>query len=868
MAAERAYDVLLALFPRAFRDRFGLQLRESFRDAHRDAAARGLVARAAFWIHIVVDALGSAIGERLARPSPPRAGGSLMKGWLPDVGHALRVAAHRPALSLVIVATLALGIGANTAIFSLLDTVLLRPVPYRDVDRLVRVVPVFPAHFFDWRPRARSFTAVAWSTDAVYNLTGGGPPEMLTGYRFSANMLDVLGVQPALGRGFRPEEDTPGAAHVAILSHKLWHRRFGGDPAVLGRALTLNGEPYTVVGIMPPGFAHPPSTEIWTPIALSPAAAANSQVLLRLVGRLEPDVTRDAAQQELGSLYADLARRFPGSSGRAPGVQPFDSAGDAKPLVAILFAGVVFVLLIACANVANLLLADAVGRRRELAIRRALGATRARVARQMLTESMILALVGGAIGALITFWTRDTLVALFPTTIANLNLPRVERIDFGPRVLLFALLVSVGCGVLFGLLPAWNVGRAPVQDTLKEGDRGGSAPRRTLAALVIAQVALSVVLLSGAVLMVQSFVRLQQQRLGFDADGVLSARLMLPRYRYTTRASAVGFTRALIEQLHALPGVESVGVTNYLPLSGWWGNEVFRIEGRPAPARDEEPNADLRLATEDYFRTMGIPLVAGRTFAAYDSADAPRVVVVNETLAKRYWPGENPVGRRILIDGGSEPVPHEVVGVLGDVKSFGLDEETHAELFHPYAQAPSALLGVVLRVGVDPAALAGPLRHAVWSIDPDQPVTYVMPMTDLAAESLAFRRNGMLLSGGFGLMALALAAMGIYGVLNYSVSRRTREIGVRMALGATRREVIALVMREGFAMIVIGLALGLGAALAVMRSMASVLYGVRPGDPLSYAIAVGVLVIVAVLATWLPARRATVVDPLTALRAE
>ncbi len=791
-----------------------------------------------------------------------------MRGLLQDVRHSLRVAGHRPVLSLVIVATLALGVGANTAIFSLVNTVLLRPVPYHDVERLVRVVPVFPAHFFDWRPRARSFVDLGWSTDAVYNLTGDGPPEMLTGYRFSANMLGVLGVEPALGRGFRPEEDSPGAPHVAILSHKLWQRRFGGDPGILGRALTLNGARYTVIGIMPPSFAHPPSTEIWTPIALSPATAASSQMLLRLVGRLKPGVSRESAQQELGVLYSDLARRFTDTSGRAPNIAPFDSAGDAKPLLAILFAAVGFVLLIACANVANLLLADATGRRRELAIRRALGATRARVAQQILTESVMLALVGGAIGTLITLWTRDTLVALFPPTIANLNLPRVEHIDLGPRVLLFAVVVSGVCGLLFGLLPAWNVGRTHVQDTLKQGDRGGSAPRRIHATLVVAEVALSIVLLSGAVLMVQSFVRVQQQRLGFEADGVLSARLMLPRYRYPDAAGAVAFTRAVTEKLKTVPGVERVGVTNYLPLSGWWGNEVFQIEGRPAPAPDAQPNADLRLATEDYFRTMGIPLMAGRMFTAHDDAAAPPVVIVNETCAKRYWPGENPVGHRIVIERGSAPVPHEIIGVIGDVKSFGLDEETHAELFHPYWQAPSALLGIVLRAGVDPGSLAGAVRETVWSIDRDQPVTYVMPMSDLAAESLAFRRTGMMLCAGFGVLALALAAMGVSGVLSYSVSRRTREIGVRMALGATRGEVAALVMREGLVMIAIGTALGLAAALVLMRTMASVLYGVGPGDPLSYVVAIATLLVVAVLATWLPARRATAVDPLIALRTE
>jgi len=376
------------------------------------------------------------------------------------------------------------------------------------------------------------------------------------------------------------------------------------------------------------------------------------------------------------------------------------------------------------------------------------------------------------------------------------------------------------------------------------------------------------VLLSGAALMVQSFARLQQQRLGIDPDHVLSARLVLPRVRYADERRVIAFTRSLLDHLTAVPGVESAGVTNYLPLSGWWGSEAFRIEGRPEPTADAQPTADYRVATEDYFESMRIPLIAGRTFTARDDASAPPVVVINETLAARYWAGENPLGRRIIIERGSARVPHEIVGVIGDVKSFGLEEETHAELFHPYPQAPSTILGVVVRTRVEPASLAPAVRSAVWSVDPDQPITYLMPMSDLAAESLAFRRSGMILAEGFGMLALALAAIGVYGVLSYAVGRRTREIGVRMALGAKRGNVAVFVMREGLVMAAVGTALGLPAAFALMRAMASVLYGVGPGDPLSYLFAVTTLIVVTLVATWIPARRATNVDPLIALRSE
>ena len=891
-AAERAYRQLLRLFPSAFRTRFESDLLDLFRDERRAAAERGLASLALFWIRIVGELVPTAAGEWLAsvfgrarratpRPVVPRTKGSVMAAFVQDLRYAARMFARRPAMSLIVIITLALGIGANTAIFSLVNTVLLRRLPYTEPQQLVMVweraasrgendMPVRPANFFDWKSRAQSFEDVAWSRDGMFNITGDGEPESVFGYRFSANMLDVMGMQPMIGRAFHADEDRPGAPKVVLLSHKLWQRRYGGDTSILGRAITLNGDAYTVIGVMPAAFTHPAGMELWTPIALPPALAARRDVgVLRLVGRLKPGVTREAAQAEVASLYRDLEREHSGTNtGLSARIVQLGDSGDAGPLLAILFAGVGFVLLIACANVANLLLADASARRRELAVRAALGASRWRVVRQMLTESVLLALVGGALGALSTWWTSDALMALFPRNISNLDLPFVERIDVDARVFLFALVVSVATGLLFGLLPAWNVTRAGLQGALKDGGRSGSASRRTHATLVVAEVALSLVLLAGALLMVQSFIRLQQGRLGFEPERVLSARLMLPQYRYGDNERIAAFTESLVERLKVVPGVEAVGITNYLPLSGWWGIQEFAVDGQPDPPPGSEPNADFRIASEDYFRSMGMRLLAGRTFTSRDDASAPPVVIVNETLARQYWPGQDPVGRRMLVRDGDARLAWEIVGVVADVKSFGLEEETHAEMFRPVRQAPSPLLGITLLGRVDPASLASPLRSAVWSIDRDQPVTHVMPMAELAAESLTFRRVGMTLAASFGLVALVLAAVGIYGVLSYSVSRRTREIGVRVALGASRRDILRLVVGEGMGMTLVGVVLGLAGAVAVSRLIAGVLFGVKAGDPATYIAVAGILAIVALAASYLPARRAMRVHPVEALRME
>jgi predicted permease len=880
---ELWYRRLLGLYPRAFRERFTADLVDLFRDTHRDAARRGPLALAAFWLRAVTDIVTSAAAERLrSQPGPPaEPRRRLMAGLVQDVRYSLRMMARRPALSLVIILTLALGIGANGAIFSLVDTVLLQAQPYPDAGRLVQLReqrlehstggrPVRPANFFDWKDRVTSFQDVAWSRDGIFSVTGDGEPESIIGYRFSPNMLDVLGVQPAIGRSFRPEEDHPGAPGVVLLSDPLWKRRYGADPQILGRSLMLDGQAHTVIGVMPSNFTHPQRAELWVPIALTPELAARRDVqVLRLVGRLKPGVTHEEAMAELSRIYADLAVQHPEHTrGLGPYLEAFGGTGDAKPLLLILMAGVGFVLLLACANVANLLLADATGRRRELAVRAALGASRYRVVRQMLTESVVLALIGGALGTLVMWWTRDGLLTLFPTNIANLDLPLVERVAMGPRVFLFALAVSVGAGLLFGLLPALSVARGNVQASLKDGGRGGAASRRTHAALIVAEVAISIVLLAGALLMVQSFMRVQQIPFGFDTDRVLSGRVILPAYRYGDAAARTQFARDLLPRLEAIPGVEAAGLTNYLPLSGWSGGLRFEIEGDEPRLPSEQPVASFHVASDEYFRSMGIPIVRGRAFTARDTSDAPPVVIVDEALARRFFAGQAPVGRRLMLTSSDGRTPVEIVGLAGDVRAHGLEEPVEGGIYFPIRQQPTPLLGITLRTSLDPRSLAGPMRAAVWSVDPEQPVTYVMPMADLASESLTFRRAGMLLVSGFGLLALVLAAIGIYGVLSYSVSRRTRELGVRMALGATPTGIARLVVREGVVTTAVGIALGLAAAVALTRFLESLLYEVQSGDPLTYAAVAGILLLTTLLATWLPAWRATSVDPLVAIRAE
>ncbi len=809
-----------------------------------------------------------------------------MNGVRQDLRFGLRQAARSPGFTALAVLTLAAGIGANTAIFGVVNAVLLAPLPYEDPDRLVMIWGqnlakgseldlVSAPEFAAWSSHGPLFDRIAASRDASYSLTGSGEPESIFGYRFSAGFFGVLGVDPLLGRTFLPEEDRPGGDRVVVLSHRLWQRRFGSDPGILGAPITLSDSAYTVIGVMPPGFQHPPGCELWTPLALDPEPAADrSRRFLRVMARLRRGVTIAAAQEGMDAIMAGIEAEWPDSNtGQRASVVSLrqERVGDVQPALLVLLGAVGFVLLIACANAAHLTLARATARRKEIAIRAALGAGLPRLFRQLLTESALLSAAAGALGLLIAFWLVALLVTIFPKNIANLRMPIVEEIPIDGRVLGFTLLIAALSGLATGLAPAWRAARTDPARALGAGTRdaaSGAEGRRVRAALVVAETAIAVVLLAGAGLMARSFLRLQRSDLGIDPDQVLSAQVFLPRSRYADAGARSRFVESVVERLRVLPGVRSAGATNFLPLSGFWGTINFTVEGVAEPRPGLEPEADNRVASSDYFRTTGMRLIAGREFTDGDREGAPQVAIVNETMVRRYFQGGDPVGGRLNLGGREEPSWWEVVGVVADVKSFGPDQEAHAEIFRPFAQVPFPLVAFVVRTDSDPESLAAAARRAVWEVDKDQPVLKALGMRQLAAESVAPRRISTLLMGAFALMAIALAAVGIYGVMTYAVSLRTHEIGVRMALGARSADILRLVIREGMGLTLSGLALGLLAALGLTRFLESMLFGVDPGDPATLACVTTLLAAVSFAAACVPARRAARVDPMVALRQE
>jgi putative ABC transport system permease protein len=786
-----------------------------------------------------------------------------------------------PGFTLIAVMTLALGIGANTAIFSVVNGVLLSALPYPQPEQLAMVwcdnrrqgipddITSYP-NFVDWRDRNKTFQGMAGMTSSNFQLTGVGEPEEIRAATVSVNYFQVIGVAPMLGRGFTAEEERPGANNIVILSHALWQRRFGGDPGILNKTISLSGEPNTVVGIMPPKFQFPENTEMWRPLAPSDRTrAARFGFFLPVVGRLKPGVTRAQAQADLDVIANQIEQQFPDMAGYGVNVVPVleQTVGAIRRALMILFVAVSFVLLIGCANVANLLLARAAVRRREVAVRAALGAGRWRIVRQLLTESMMLAVLGGALGVLLAWWGLRLLVDLSPA-----NIPRIENIRLDGRVLWFTLGLSLLTGLIFGLAPALQTTHLKLSETLKDGGRagaGGRSAQRIRGILVVAEVALTLALLVCAGLLVRSFWRLQQVDPGFKTDNLLTLRLTLPRSRYRDGAQAVAFFEQLQERLAALPGVVSASVATDIMLRKLATSSNFTIENRPQDPSELALELPFDRVLPNYFQTMGIQLLRGRAFTAQDGRDSPRVAIVNETFVKRYFPNDDPIDKRFTFgDAGPNAQWITIVGVVRDTKRQGIDQPIRIESWMPLAQSPAGSMDVVLRTTGDPLALSQAAREAVWSLDRDLPIPRIQTMEQNLSARVAQRRLNMLLLGVFALVALVLAAVGIYGVMSYAVTQRKNEIGIRTAMGAQTRDVLRLVLGEGMKLALAGVALGLIATLALTRLMASLLFGVNATDPLTFAAIAGLLIGVALMACLIPAWRATKVDPMVALRYE
>jgi putative ABC transport system permease protein len=799
---------------------------------------------------------------------------------LNDFRYALRQLIKAPSFTIVAIITLALGIGACTAIFSVVNTVLLRPLDYPDPDRLVIVretqLPKFPEfsvsppNFIDWQKQAKSYEYLAATTGASMNLTGEGEPQRLIGVKATAHYFDVYGVKPILGRMLLPEEDAVGKNHVVVLSYGFWQRVFGGARDVAGRSVQLNGEPYQIVGVAPYGFGVASKVDVWTPMAFKPDETANDARgghYLTVYGRLKPGVTFTQAKAEMEVIAAQLAVQYPDpQKGWGIFMMPVQdySVRDVKPVLYTLLGAVGCVLLIACANLANLLLARATARHREISIRAALGAGRGRLVRQLLTESVVLAICGGVAGIILARWGLDALLALAPT-----SLPRITDIHLDSGVLLFSLALSVVTGLAFGIAPALLAARTDMNEALKQGTRGsteGGVRGRLRSALVVVEVVFALVLLGGAGLLARSFIQLAHVDPGFNPENAILLRLSLPQRKYAQPEQQTAFANGLLERLKALPGVQAVGLTHSMPLVGDYVLG-FIIEGRPALDPSEQPSTNYYAITPDYFRAMGIRLIRGRVFTPQDDAKAPRVAIINETMARQYFPNEDPIGKRVHITNGPETW-REIVGIVADIKQYGVDKATSAQSYEPFAQVPFTSLNVVIRTSSSPTAVLGSLRPAVYAVDKDQPVGTIRPLEEIMAESIARQRFAMTLLTVFSGVALVIAAIGIYGVMAYNVVQRTGEFGIRMALGAQQRDVLRLVLVQGGKLIGFGLAIGLVATLAASYAMRSILFNTSTYDPLTLMTITLVLAAVALVACFFPANRATKVNPIEALRTE
>ncbi|HEX8072778.1 MAG TPA: ABC transporter permease [Pyrinomonadaceae bacterium] len=806
-----------------------------------------------------------------------------------DIRFGVRVLWKSPGFTLVTILALALGIGANSAIFSVVNGVLLRPLPYPTAERLVflsewsQQVPnmsVSYPNYQDWRDQGTGFEQLAAFRSAGFTLTGAGEPEQLSAREVSWNFFPALGVAPAVGRNFTAEEDKPGAQRTVLVSYGFWQRRFGGNPAVVGQPVTLNNESYTVLGVLPQTFEWQAQVDVFAPLGLHADRMQDrdSHPGIYLIGLLRPGVTVEQARAEMDTITARLAAQYPKTNeGNRYTLTTLQNRAtqDIRAALLVLLGAVGFVLLIACANVANLLLARAATRSKEIAVRTALGAGRWRIIRQLLTESVLLSVAGGVLGLLFALWGVDALLAVLPEDIPRLL---VMNIGLDTRVLIFTLGVSILTGLLFGLAPAIQVSKANLNEALKEGGRsatGGAHRNWVRSVLVVSEVALSLLLLVSAGLLMKSFLNLQRADIGFNPDGVLTMRVPLPEARYKENGQIENFYRALLQRVEHLPGVQTAALTRGLPMNGGIESGVT-VEGQEITNLKDTVVAVNLTCSPDYFRAMEIPLVKGRYFTDQDRTDTQPVAIIDEQMAGRFFANADPLGKRIKLGGAASPFPWmQIVGVVRHVKHYGPDEEGRVELYRPYFQLPNVpdaqfnrSMLLVARTAGDPAALTGALRNAVRELDKDQPVSEVQPMARIVAASVAPQKFATWLLAVFAAAALALAALGLYGVMAYSVTQRTHEIGVRMALGAARRDVLRLIVGQGMRLTLVGVGLGLVGALLLTRVMKSLLYGVSAADPVTYGGVALLLALVALLACLLPARRATKVDPLVALRYE
>jgi putative ABC transport system permease protein len=799
-----------------------------------------------------------------------------------DLRYGFRMLIKSPGFTLIAVLTIGIGIGANTAIFSVVNSILLRPLPYKDTERLMKVYEsneplglgrfaVSLANYVDWKDQNKVFDDVAAYLVTSFTYASESEPARVQGAAVTSSLFNVLGVTPVMGQVFSPEEEKPGGARTVVLSYGLWQRRFASDPNIVGKEVIISGITRTVVAVMPQEFefpVQPEKIELWVPLISDPRMLAlRGSHSFNVVARLKANTSPEQAQAQMTSISTELQKQYPDTNldwgVRIIPLQE-DVVGNTKPALMILLAAVALVLLIACVNISNLLLIRAAGRQKEMAVRTALGVRRARLIRQLLTESLLLGLVGGIVGLLLAMWGVKLLIAFSPS-----NIPRIQQLAIDGRVLIFTLGISLVTGILFGLVPALQSVKINLNEVLKEGGKGagGSMMRhRTRSLLLVSEVALSVMLLISAGLLIKSFIRLQQVNPGFDTERLVSLNISLPLIKYRTATQQMAYFQQTLQRLQTTPGVDSVAAGTSLPLTGSNSKYSITIEGQPSLAPGQRPSPNYRIISPDYFRTMGIALIRGREFIQQDETNSSKVIIINDTMAKRFWPGEDPVGKRVTISDLPDNPWREIVGVAADVKHFGLDTVPEPELYVPFMQAPSPSMTIVARANGNPANLISAVRSEILKIDNEIPVYNIRTIKELISESVAWPRFRTILLGIFASISLLLSAVGIYGVMSYSVVQRTREIGIRMALGAQKSNLISLIIGQGMWLTAIGVFIGILGAYASSRLLSSLLFETGIGDFMTYIASIFLLALVALLANYFPARKAAKIDPMIALR--